>query len=79
MTRQLTKKGHNYDGTSYVVKIIPERVFAWLTKDDAAGGFLESFLEGVTRRQVVKPLGSLLWGGLVAEVAAKFLSSLPST
>eukprot|EP00438_Fugacium_kawagutii_P026465 Skav202776 [mRNA] locus=scaffold326:329563:334590:- [translate_table: standard] len=61
--RDLTKKGHNYDGTSYVVmeEIDPDRVIAcWPSPTEAAVAPLEEFLEGRTLELVKKPMETIL-------------------
>eukprot|EP00438_Fugacium_kawagutii_P025124 Skav230797 [mRNA] locus=scaffold312:158893:163833:+ [translate_table: standard] len=63
MEADLARKGHNYDGSSYVVmeEIDPDKVFAcWPKKEEAAVAKLEDFLKGETREKVLAPMKSIL-------------------
>ena len=63
MTEELARKGHDYDGSSYVVMedIDKEKVLAcWPTASEAAIAPLEDFLEGETRRLVLTPGATIL-------------------
>ena len=63
MTDELARKGHDYDGSSYVVMedIDKDKVLAcWPSASEAAIAPLEDFLEGETRRLVMTPGETIL-------------------
>ena len=61
--RDLDRKGHDYEGGSYVVMedLEVEKVIeCWPTSEQAAVAPLEDFLEGVTKLQISTPMSSIL-------------------
>eukprot|EP00435_Cladocopium_sp_Y103_P027386 s51_g6.t1 len=61
--RDLDKKGHDYEGGSYVIMEeleVDKVVECWPAADQAAVAPLEEFLEGDTRLQVLTPMASIL-------------------
>lgn len=61
--RDLDRKGHDYEGGSYVVMEdleVEKVVECWPTSEQAAVAPLEDFLEGVTKLQITTPMASIL-------------------
>lgn len=61
--KELARKGHNYDGTSYVEmeELVPSKVLeCWPKRGEAAVARLEDFLDGETKGLVLTPQETLL-------------------
>eukprot|EP00435_Cladocopium_sp_Y103_P039867 s1146_g10.t1 len=63
LEKELSKKGQDYDGTTFVVMEelrADDVIECWPTADQAADAPLEDFLEGETRRLIMSPMESIL-------------------